>query len=176
MKDNELRGIVLQKYYEKRRDGIFQWFECTDEESGASFSQVGEDLMRICDQLGEHGLIDWTPSQDGMGNTVAGFGKISAFGVDVVEGTAKSPITITFVNQGQHIHISNSSNVQIGDSNSQHVSHRVGQFENAIDNSNYSAIEKMEAKSLLAKISENPLLNTIIGSAVGELTKAAIAK
>ena len=45
-----------------------------------------------------------------------------------------------------------------------------------IEGSSASPKEKEKAKSLLTKISENKLLNTIIGSAVGELTKAALPK
>src|ERR1017187_5508853 len=45
-----------------------------------------------------------------------------------------------------------------------------------IDGTVTSTEEKQKAKSLLTQISENKLLNTIIGSAVGELTKAALSK
>jgi hypothetical protein len=45
-----------------------------------------------------------------------------------------------------------------------------------IDNAAVTPEEKQKAKSLLTQISENKLLNTIIGSAVGELTKAALPK
>ena len=45
-----------------------------------------------------------------------------------------------------------------------------------IDDTTASPEEKHKAKSLLTKISENKLLSTIIGSAVGELTKAILPK
>jgi phosphoribosylformylglycinamidine (FGAM) synthase PurS component len=52
----------------------------------------------------------------------------------------------------------------------------VEEISSAISHSNFSEAEKAEAKSLLQKVSENRLPNTIIGSAVGELTKAALPK
>jgi hypothetical protein len=57
MRDNELRGLILQKYYEKRKEGFFQW-------RAQDFNNLSDtinalDLFRLCDQLGEHGLIEW---------------------------------------------------------------------------------------------------------------------
>jgi len=37
MKDNELRGLVLRKYYDRRRDGWIQW-------KSEDFSDVEEDF------------------------------------------------------------------------------------------------------------------------------------
>ena len=45
-----------------------------------------------------------------------------------------------------------------------------------IDSAVATSEEKQKAKSLLIQISENKLLSTIIGSAVGELTKAILPK
>jgi len=45
-----------------------------------------------------------------------------------------------------------------------------------INNAAASQEEKQAAKSLLTKISENKLLNTILGAVVGELTKATLPK
>jgi len=50
----------------------------------------------------------------------------------------------------------------------------VKHFSQEIDKANASDEEKQKAKSLLERISENKLLNTIIGAAVGGLTKAAL--
>jgi RIP homotypic interaction motif len=70
-------------------------------------------LFNICKQLGEHGLIKWV---DASGLTsFGGMGRITARGVDVVEGTVRAPITVTLHHHS--ISVSHSSNVQIGDSN-----------------------------------------------------------
>jgi hypothetical protein len=52
----------------------------------------------------------------------------------------------------------------------------VRHFNQEIEKANVSVEEKQKAKSLLTQISENKLFNTIIGAAVGELTKAALPK
>ena len=165
MKDNELRAIVLQKYYDLRDRGYFQWCEVELEETFPikTFNILG----RICDQLGEHGLIDWKPVQGGMGETIGGIGKITAFGFDVIEGTAQSPISITFDHR-QTVSITGSNNI-VGNHNLMNVEG----ISTAISRANFSEAEKAEAKSHWQKVSENKLLNTAIGSICGAATKHA---
>lgn len=79
--DNQVRGVVLKKAYEKRREGLFQWTTEDFADSPIDFDEV--DLFRACDQLGEHGLLDWEGIPSG-GRTVGGVAKISTFGVDVI--------------------------------------------------------------------------------------------
>ena len=77
MKDTELRGLILQAFYDRRQAQSIEsptagWIDgktSTDE------------LYRICKQLGDHGLIKWNPFIGG-----GGVGIITAYGVDVVEG------------------------------------------------------------------------------------------
>lgn len=166
MKDNELRAVVLQKYYDLRDRGYFQWCEVEVEDDFPikSFDVLG----RICDQLGEHDLIEWHPLQDGAGKTVGGHGKITAFGVDVIEGTAKSPISIT-VDRRQTVSITGSNNI-VGNGNSLNVDSITA----AISGSNFSATEKAEAKSLWKKVCENKLLATVLGGVAGAATKHAL--
>src|SRR5208337_4375592 len=74
-----------------------------------------------------------------------------ARGVDVVEGTAVEPTTVTL--HDHRISVSQSSNVQIGDSNIQDVERlRVDKLIAATDHSEASITEKAEAKSLLKKL------------------------
>jgi len=160
MKDNELRGLILQKYYNKRLEGYFQWTDDDFRDLPDSVSFDAADLFRICDQLAENGLIDWKPAHDSRGNTIAGAGKINAFGVNVMEGHAKPPISITY-DQSRHISVQHSSNVQIGDSNVQRVS--IEEVVSAIDHSNAPDAEKAEAKSRLKKFLEHPLVTSIAG-------------
>ena len=159
MKDNELRAIVLQKYYDLRRLGTFQWVEIPEDQCPAV--ENFDELARISSQLAEHGLIEWKPTQL-RGHAIGGFGKITAFGVDVIEGTARAPITITF-KHGHTVNVNNSSNVQIGDDNSISSLLKIKELNTAIDHSEFSAQEKAEAKSLLSKFLEHPVTAAILG-------------
>jgi hypothetical protein len=160
MKDNELRAVVLQKYYELRRRGMFQWCE-VELEDNFPIKEFGE-LARICDQLAEHGLIEWKPTRGPFNRAIGGFGKISAFGVDVVEGTAQSPITIKF-DHSHTVHVSNSMGVQIGNNNTLSSQMTIEEINAAIDHSGFSVAEKEEAKSALSKFLEHPVIAAIIG-------------
>ncbi|MGD0827959.1 MAG: hypothetical protein ABSA09_07710 [Desulfobaccales bacterium] len=58
MKDNELRGVILEKFYEKRREGIIR-------PNPVDFNPPipPQDLYRICEQLDQHDLIEFKPVQ-----------------------------------------------------------------------------------------------------------------
>ena len=168
MKDNELRAIVLQAYYGLRHLGSFQWAEVEENQ----IPKVGSyaEIARMSEQLAQHGLIEWKPVRGAQGETVGGIGKITAFGVDVIEGTVQSPISIKF-DHSQTVTIHGSNNI-VGNNNQLSLE----RVNSEISQSSFSEAEKAEAKSLWQKVSENKLLNTVIGSAVGELTKAALPK
>lgn len=65
----------------------------------------------ICDQLSQVGLVEWK----GLIGNATGMAKITAHGIDVIEGTAKAPIAVSI--DARHISISSSANVQVGDGN-----------------------------------------------------------
>lgn len=111
MKDGDLRGIVLEKFYELRNQP--DMVNLPELQEIASLEPNLVRRVNICEQLGQSGLIDWesTNSQTAVG----GWGKITASGVDLVEGTARAAITVTL--HDHRISVSQSSNVQIGDSN-----------------------------------------------------------
>jgi hypothetical protein len=162
VKDGDLRGIVLEKFYEVRN----QQPSMVNPLTLPGLDAIEPDqnrLLNICDQLGEYGLIHWK-SLAGL-TTVGGMGKISASGVDVVEGTATAPITITL--HDHSISVSQSSNVQIGDSNTQGMKVRIDKLIAAVDHSQASATEKAEAKSLLEKLASNPLVKAVLGAVLG---------
>ena len=168
MKDNELRGLILQKYYDNRRRDLFPWANDDFKDLPDSINFDEKDLYRICDQLAECGLIDWHPALGNRGETIGGHGRISAGGVDVIEGTAISPISIT-LDQSHHVSIQNSSNVQVVNSNVQEISNHIGKIITAIDHSNATESEKAEAKSLLKKFLEHPLVTSIAGGAASSM-------
>lgn len=111
MKDGELRGLVLKKFYEVRNHPQ-DLINPTTLPDLDSINHIW--LFNICEQLREHKLLRWV-SHKSM-TTVGGMGHISAAGVDVVEGTVRPPITVIF--HDHSISISQSANVQIGNSNS----------------------------------------------------------
>jgi hypothetical protein len=111
MNDGDLRGIILERFYELRNQpGMVNVPELPE------IVSLEPNVIRrvnICQQLEQCGLIQWE-SANSL-NTVGGWGRIAASGVDVIEGRDTAPIT---VNLNDHrISVSQSSNVQIGDSN-----------------------------------------------------------
>lgn len=161
MKDNELRGIVLTKYYDRRRDGWIQWK--SEDFSDVKEDFTAEDLFRVCDQLAEYCLIDWKPLQDHKGLTVNGVGKIAAAGVDVVEGTVKPPVSINLDYSQHNVSITSSSNVQVGSGNVQGVTVHVQRLVEIIDGAKASSAQKQEAKNALRKFLEHPAVTAILG-------------
>lgn len=82
--DYELRGALLRKLYEYRREG-FVSIGADDFQDSAE-----RDEARIAQQLVEYGLITYKAANDRSG----GRAEITAQGVDVVEGHAKPDIAI----------------------------------------------------------------------------------
>lgn len=162
MKDTQLRGIILQRYYERRREG---WFLPKPEDLGVEVNE--QDILAVCDQLGEHNLLEWKVRKD-HGVVHAGMGKITAFGVDVVEGEAVADIKVEFV-QNKTINISGSSNVVVGDNNTQTISHHINGLASIIDAADATSEQKDEARGMLRKFLEHPLVVAVVGGAVGLL-------
>jgi hypothetical protein len=161
MTDNELRGIILKKFYERRREGnIIPKPEDFDPPI------LFEDLYRICEQLGDHDLLSWR-NEGSPGELSFGFGKISAYGVDVIENNEKPPIGINLTN----ISVVHSQGVQIGDSNVQSISNAFDQVISQIENLKVSDEEKKEAKSKLKSFLEHPLTISVLGNMAGELLR-----
>ena len=161
MTDNQLRGIILKKFYERRRTQNIRLLS-------SDFSNlVGEkDIVFICNQLAENGLIHWYPIITDDEGLVDGMGHISASGVDVVEnGGVGAPIKISF-DQSTHVSVHSSSGVQIGDSNKQGDSISLNQLVEAIDKSSASPQDKKDAKTKLAAFLKHPLVSTILGKLI----------
>ena len=164
MKDKELRGVVLNKFYEKRGNMLHV---LTTSDFGREFSY--SDLQRICEQLSEHELIaSWKPGNTGAGEQV-GVGKISANGVDVVEGDESPPLAINF-HQDNSINISESKNVQLGSGNYIGAQTGVDEILKVLESSAASDADKKVAKSKLRQFLENPTVAAVIGSLAGMLS------
>lgn len=67
----------------------------------------------------------------------------------------------------QTINVGSNSNVQIGDHNRMEFRENIQNMINTIEKSSASAAEKEEAKGLLKKFLEHPLVTTIAGSVAG---------
>jgi hypothetical protein len=158
MKDGEMRGLVLERFYELRNSG-------EPVQLPQSVSVAPNDLIQltnVCDQLAEYGLIEWKPIRS-LAGAVAGIGKITARGVDVVDGDIPSPITVTL--HDHSVTVSGSTNVQIGNANSiQNID--ISKVTEAIDQSTASPEQKAEAKSLWSKLTNNAAFAAIVGAVV----------
>jgi len=130
------------------------------------FSVAPGEVIRIgniCDQLGEHGLLNWRPVK-AHGGTVGGFGKITAKGIGVIEETVARPVAVAI--HHHNVTVSGSSNVQIGNTNSIQANVNIARVSQAIDESQASPTEKVEAKSLWSKLTNNAAFAAIVGAVV----------
>lgn len=67
------------------------------------------------------------------------------------------------------VNIHNSTGVQVGDYNTQHIQATFNELVQQIENSSASPAEKLEAKGRLARFLEHPLVGSVLGSAAGAL-------
>ena len=80
MKDTQLRGIVLDWFYQRREE---DWVS-------PNLAQMPKEVpfstfMRICEQLGEHNMLHWKSIPADNASYIGGIGKISAAGIDAYE-------------------------------------------------------------------------------------------
>jgi len=165
--DTQLRGIALKKAYDRRSEGFFAWTNDDFKDLDPTIDFDINDLFRICDQLRQAGLIEFK-SVSSQGRIVDGRVKIAGAGVDVIEGNSKPPIAIN-LDQSRHITITSSSNVQVGDFNKQEVRLHVESLLRAVEASSAPPEQKKEAKNLLQKFLEHPLVTSVAGGAVSGL-------
>lgn len=164
MKDGELRQQLLQWFYDNRgTDWVCVGFR---EGDGATF----EDFARACDQLQEHNLIKWRPDRrqldDKRITIIGGEAKITAHGVDVIEDN-HSKTSGMLVDNRMNVHISNSNAVQVGHGNSQQIdSITISQLTRLIDEAHAEEKDKVEAKSLLTRALEHPLVAALLVGAI----------
>jgi len=153
MKDNELRGLFLKKYYEHRKEGFYQ-----PEVADFTISLEESEIVRISEQLDQHDLINWESLNTFQQEK--GHGEITALGIDVIEGEKASPVEIKY----QNITISSSSNIQIGDQNIQDIKISIENIISSIESSSFSPQEKNEAKSKLKEFLKHPVVASILGA------------
>jgi hypothetical protein len=160
MRDTERRGIVLERFYAARHK--VDWLEFDALSTHVTMDRT--ELANICSQLGQHGLIDWEAVEALTGN-IPLRGRITASGIDVIEGTALAPISITL--HDHSVRVTGSNNVQIGNANTQTVHVQIKKVLTQIEQAQASQPEKQEAKSLLERLSNNALLVSVLGALFG---------
>jgi hypothetical protein len=153
MTDSELRGLLLEKYYQRRKERLIGL-------APADFDgKLNErDIQSIAGQLADHGLIHWRPNRghDGIGG---GMGAITPAGVDVVESKVASPVDI---------HWSQHRGPQLPAETKPAVAVAIGLLLQAIERSDASAAERQAARALLHEFQQHPLLRRMLqGEAAG---------
>jgi hypothetical protein len=130
MRDSELRGLILEALYNQRRKDLLN----LDQELGGPPLPHGatESILR---QLVKKGLIE-RPLQPLSG---LGSGRITAYGIDVVQGTTRPPLSILF---HQRITV---QDVQVGEGNIQNVSDTKLDIQNVSDTTLIVPMEHWEA-------------------------------
>lgn len=164
MKDSELRGTVLRRLYDLRRSGK-QFLTASNPALDPSLTL--QETLRVCEQLAQHGLVEADLHRNLStrdGGFDSGIVKITAQGVDVVEGNPSSDIKIEFM-QTNNINVTNSSGVVIGDGNSQTITTQLEVLLREIDKSDATESQKADAKTLLRKLVESPAVGAVLGAA-----------
>jgi hypothetical protein len=94
MRDDELRGAILQRFYDYRHRGILQLADIL------AAVHPAEPLLvaRVSEQLAQAGLIEWKTSRSMA--AVGGIGRITSVGVDVIEGHREPAIRLALHDRG----------------------------------------------------------------------------
>lgn len=92
MTDEEMRGKLLKVFCDLRHTNG-GWVPTSE----VTLSGVDQQIIgAVCQQLEDGGLILWKPVKGAQEGFVIGLAKITAIGVDVVNGLRKPPIAIQF--------------------------------------------------------------------------------
>lgn len=106
MKDNELRGRILEKLYETRHQQ--KRVNVTTEND--PFNEITDSYdvtISILRQLAQHNYIEWTPRETASGYIMFASCIINARGIDVVEWTASSEISIVINGNAVSLQVGN---------------------------------------------------------------------
>jgi hypothetical protein len=155
MTDDELRGLLLEKYYQRRKERLIGLVP-TDFDGKLS----EQDILTTAGQLADHGLIHWRPNR-GHGGIGGGMGTITAAGVDVIENKVPAPIEIRLP-RDRSLQVSAASAVMAANETKQSVGAAIARLAQAIDEADASAADKRSALSLLRAFQEHPLLCSIV--------------
>src|SRR5437660_5230143 len=153
MKDDVVRGCLLQLLYERRTEGSIP-FGRLEQAVSPPGGISRRDWLRAVAQLSEYGLIDWTPLEDKseMG-LLSGFARINDFGVKVVEAGVEPPIRIA-IDKSRRAPVARQEQAPIasGTPQQQMITDALEKVITSINQAEVSEQEKNEATSLLRKL------------------------
>jgi hypothetical protein len=147
MTDSQLRGLLLEKYYQRRKERLIGLVP-SDFEGKLNERQI----QNIAGQLADHGLIHWRPNRghDGIGG---GMGAITPAGVDVVESKVAAPVDI---------HWSQDRAPQLPAEAKPAVASALAQLLQAIERSGASAADRQAAIALLLAFQQHALVCSLL--------------
>jgi hypothetical protein len=147
MTDSQLRGLLLEKYYQRRKERLIGLVP-SDFDGKLNERQI----QNIAGQLADHGLIHWRPNRghDGIGG---GMGAITPAGVDVVESKVAAPVDI---------HWSQDRGPQLPAAAKAGVASAIAQLLQAIEHSGASLADRQAAIALLQAFQQHPLLCSLL--------------
>jgi len=163
MTDNELRGRLLEKYYQRRKERLIG---LVPSDFDGQLDQ--QEIQNTAGQLADHGLIHWRPNQ-GVGGIGGGMGTITAAGVDVVENRKSAPIEIQWsAERGRLASGSVAAGPATAGSLNIGIDVAIARLVQAIADSDAGAEHKRAATLLLRAFQEHPLMCNIAQCAVAQ--------
>ncbi len=150
MRDDELRGAILQRLYDYRHRGIVQLTDIL----AAVYPVEPLLVTSISEQLAQAGLIEWKTSKS-MG-AVGGIGRITVTGIDVVEGRREPSILLSLRDRGV-----------VGGAAVPSSPLQVDKALAAIDKASAPEAAKVAARTLIRQLSGNSLAWSAIGAIFG---------
>jgi hypothetical protein len=151
---NERRGLLLEKYYQRRKERLIA---LAPSDFDGKLNE--QDILTIAGQLADHGLIHWR-ANTGQGGVGGGMGTITAAGVAVVEHAAPAPMEIHLSRDGSQKAPASSGAVPANETTLT-VAVAIERLAQAIDECDASVSRKREATLLLRAFQEHPLVCTI---------------
>lgn len=167
MTDKILRSLILKVLYENRRFGMMP--VCSEL---LSIDIDDDEVWRIFEQLKEQGLVEGHVIKYSSGldePIIAAKGRISAAGVDTVEGEPFTELK-TEIMQTTNINITGSTNVAVGNNNTQHTI--IASFDeilSVIERSSATNEQKTEVKAQLKTFLGNASVAAILGGAASAI-------
>jgi hypothetical protein len=165
--DAEKRDLVLRRLYELRNDGP-QYLTAKNPPLVADLSL--HETLRICAQLHKDGLLQartlHRSSETRAQEYDFGIVEITSPGVGLIED---NPFHKAKQMQTTHINFNNSSNNVVGNHNKVAITQHIVELERMVDQSNGTPEQKAEAKGLLKRFAEHPLVAAVVSGGIGLL-------
>lgn len=167
MRDVELRGAILQRFYDYRHRGILQLTDIVAAVRGTEALLAAS----ISEQLAKAGLVEWKTSKTMTG--VGGIGRITAEGVAVIEGHREPLITLSLHGRGV-VGGARASLRMVGPLASANPA-LLDKALAAIDQTSSPLADKAAAKTLIRELGANPLawsaLRAMFGASFDEAAR-----